>query len=409
MTFPRILGIELVGVVAAVHGDAPAVPPGTTVAALMGDMGRAFVGGYAEYALVPEHQLIALDTTLPWEVLGALPETFVTAAGSLEDLDLEEGETLLLRGATSSVGLACLELARAAGERVIATTRSEAKGRRLTELGAAGIVLEGDGFAERARGALPEGGADGAVDLIGGPAVLETLRLLRPGATACNSGSLSDTWVSPDFEPIAMIPTGRKLTAFHSNAVHDARVGGPLLRAVVEQVERGEVAPNIDAVYALEQTIDAHRRMAANEATGKLVVLPNVLSCLRPVPNKLPPNEKPPAAGAGGFKVGPVRTGRGTCLGGPIGWPGRREAPLMRHRPDLCVSGRRREARPPADEDDSRRREKAQPIKQTSRNPPSGGYQFGRGGPSCLKRCAPEDVPLGDLDLVEPERRQRLE
>lgn len=88
--------------------------------------------------------------------------------------------------------------------RVIATTRTAAKGRRLTELGAAGIVLEGDGFAERARGALPEGGADGAVDLIGGPA--------------------------------------------------------------------------IDTVYALEQTIDAHRRMAADEATGKLVVLPHAAS-----------------------------------------------------------------------------------------------------------------------------------
>jgi len=158
---------------------------------------------------------------------------------------------------------------------VTATTRSEAKGRRLTELGAAGTVLEGNGFTERARGALPEGGAAGAVDLIGGPAVLETLRLLRPGATACNCGSLSDTWVIPDFEPIAMIPSGRKLTVFHSNDVHDARVGGPLLRAVVEQVERGEVAPNIDAVYPLEHTIDAHRRMTANEATGKLVVLPH--------------------------------------------------------------------------------------------------------------------------------------
>jgi len=275
VTFPRILGIELVGVVDAVHGDAPAVPPGTTVAALMGEMGRAFDGGYAEYALVPEHQLIALDTTLPWEVLGALPETFLTAAGSLQHLGLQEGETLLLRGGTSSVGLACLELARAAGVRVIATTRSDAKGRRLTELGAAGIVLDGDGFAERARAVLPEGGANGAVDLIGGPAVLETLRLLRPGATVCNSGSLSDVWVIPDFEPIAMIPSGRKLTVFHSDLVHDAQVGGPLLRAVVEQVERGEVVPNIDAVYPLEQTIDAHRRMAANEATGKLVVLPH--------------------------------------------------------------------------------------------------------------------------------------
>jgi NADPH:quinone reductase-like Zn-dependent oxidoreductase len=218
--------------------------------------------------------VIALGTTLSWDVLGALPETFVTAAGSLEHLGMQAEETLLVRGATSSVGLACLALARAAGVRVIATTRSEAKARRLTELGAAGTVLEGDGFSERARGVLPEGGADGAVDLIGGSAVLETLRLLRPGATACNAGSLSNTWVIADFEPIAMIPSGRKLTAFHSNDAHDARVAGPLLRAVVKQVERGELSPNIDAVYPLEQTIDAHRRMAADEAMGKLVVLP---------------------------------------------------------------------------------------------------------------------------------------
>src|SRR5215831_17323033 len=122
VSFPRILGIELVGVVESVYGEAPPVPPGTKVAALMGDMGRAFDGGYAEYALVPEYQLIALDTTLPWDVLGALPETFLTAAGSLQHLGLQEGETLLLRGATSSVGLACLGLARAAGVRVIATT-----------------------------------------------------------------------------------------------------------------------------------------------------------------------------------------------------------------------------------------------------------------------------------------------
>src|SRR5581483_2276801 len=92
VTFPRILGIELVGVVEAVCGPSPRVPPGAKVAALMGDMGRAFDGGYAEYALVPEYQLIVLETTLPWEVLGALPETFVTAAGSLEQLGLQSGD-----------------------------------------------------------------------------------------------------------------------------------------------------------------------------------------------------------------------------------------------------------------------------------------------------------------------------
>src|SRR4051794_22928426 len=184
VTFPRILGIELVGVVEAASEDAPAGPPGTTAAALMGDMGRAFDGSYAEYALVPEHQLIPVDTKLPWDVLGALPETYVTAAGALAHLDLPVGATLLLRGATSSVGLACLALARAAGVDVVATTRSEAKGRRLTELGAAGVVLEGDAFSRRAAGALPAGGGDAAVDPIGGPPGLGNLAPPRPRAAA---------------------------------------------------------------------------------------------------------------------------------------------------------------------------------------------------------------------------------
>jgi NADPH:quinone reductase-like Zn-dependent oxidoreductase len=65
------------------------------------------------------------------------------------------------------------------------------------------------------------------------------------------------------------------MLVFHSDGAHDARIGGPLLGTVIEQVERGEVSPNVDSVYRLEQTADAHRRMAANEATGKLAVLPH--------------------------------------------------------------------------------------------------------------------------------------
>ena len=272
VVFPRILGIECTGVVEAVSPGA-AIAPGTTVAAVMGGMGRAFDGGYAEYALVPESQLMTLETTLPWDVLGALPETFITAAGSLETLGLARGETLLVRGATSSVGLACLELARAAGVSAIATTRSDAKAPALRARGAAAVVLEGDGFAGRARAALPEG-PDAVVDLIGGRAVLDSLAVVRDGGTVCNSGLLGGEWVIDDFEPLASIPSGRKLTSYQSSGAADARVGGALLRPVVELVERGEVDPGIDTVYALDEIADAHRRMAAGAATGKLVVLP---------------------------------------------------------------------------------------------------------------------------------------
>ena len=152
--------------------------------------------------------------------------------------------------------------------RAVATTRSDAKAPALRERGAVAVALEGDGFAERVRAAGPEGGFDGIVDLIGGRAVLDSLRLVRRGGTVCNSGLLGGEWVIDDFEPIENIPLARKLTAYHSDEAADARVGGPLLRAVVAQVERGIVDPNIDGVYALDEIADAHRRMAAGAATG---------------------------------------------------------------------------------------------------------------------------------------------
>jgi NADPH:quinone reductase-like Zn-dependent oxidoreductase len=272
VAFPRILGIECVGTVAAV-ADAATVDVGTTVAAVMGGMGRSFDGGYAEYALLPEGQLMTLETRLPWDVLGALPETFLTASGSLEPLALTADQTLLLRGATSSLGIACLELARAAGVRVVATTRTEGKARRLAERGASAVVIERAGFVERARAELPDAGADGVVDLIGGRAVLDSLALVRRGGTVCNSGMLGGEWVIDDFEPVAMIPSGRKLTSYQSEDAADGSVSGPLLREVVGQVELGAVDPGIDRVYSLEEIKDAHHRMAAGEATGKLVVV----------------------------------------------------------------------------------------------------------------------------------------
>jgi NADPH:quinone reductase-like Zn-dependent oxidoreductase len=127
VTFPRVLGIECVGLVAA--STDPKLPEGTTVAAVMGEMGREFDGGYAEFALLPNPLLMPIATTLPWEVLGALPETYLTAQGSLDALGVEpgRGERLLIRGGTSSVGLAAASIAAALGTELAATTRRQAK------------------------------------------------------------------------------------------------------------------------------------------------------------------------------------------------------------------------------------------------------------------------------------------
>jgi len=132
VTFPRVLGIECVGVVAA--STDPLLPEGTAVAAVMGEMGRAFDGGYAEYALLPNALLIPVTTTLPWDVLAALPETYLTARGALDALGVGPGVRgrLLIRGGTSSVGMAAASIASGYGIETAATTRRPARTGALT-------------------------------------------------------------------------------------------------------------------------------------------------------------------------------------------------------------------------------------------------------------------------------------
>ncbi|WP_315306090.1 alcohol dehydrogenase catalytic domain-containing protein [Selenomonas noxia] len=112
VSFPRILGIECVGTVEETT-DAVRLPAGQHVVSLMGEMGRAFDGGYAEYVLLPNEQIYPVQSELPWEILAAIPETYYTAFGSLKNLRIEDGYTVLVRGGASGVGIAFLRLMRA--------------------------------------------------------------------------------------------------------------------------------------------------------------------------------------------------------------------------------------------------------------------------------------------------------
>ena len=145
VTFPRVLGIECTGIVAA--STDPRLPVGTTVAAVMGEMGREFDGGYAEYALLPNSLLMPVTTTLPWEVLAALPETYLTAQGSLNALGVAPGAPgrLLIRGGTSSVGMAAASIASGYGLETAATTRRQGKTGALTTAGADHVLVDDGG------------------------------------------------------------------------------------------------------------------------------------------------------------------------------------------------------------------------------------------------------------------------
>lgn len=109
----------------------------------MGGMGRSFNGSYAEYVAVPVDHVFAVESKLDWGELAAIPETFYTAYGSLFiSLQLARHDTLLIRGGTSTVGLAALQLAKAAGATVVSTTRTESKVKLLMETGADGVMLK---------------------------------------------------------------------------------------------------------------------------------------------------------------------------------------------------------------------------------------------------------------------------
>lgn len=257
--FPRVLGIECVGVVA----ESAALPEGTTVAAVMGEMGREFDGGYAEYALLPDDLLMPFTTTLSWEVLAALPETYLTAQGALDTLDIAPGTRLLIRGGTSSVGLAAASIAAGHGVEVASTTRRPDKAGALTAAGVAHVLVD-DGPLD-----LPWV-PDHVLDLVGARTAVDSLNLVRRGGTVCVAGSLSG-WSIADFQPVAMIPSGTKLTAFHSK---DMKGRADVLQRIVGEVEAGVHQPHVDRVFGLAEIVAAHRYMEDDQASGKLVVIP---------------------------------------------------------------------------------------------------------------------------------------
>jgi NADPH:quinone reductase-like Zn-dependent oxidoreductase len=272
VTFPRVLGIECAGIVAA--STDPALPDGTTVAAVMGEMGREFDGGYAEFALLPNSLLMPVTTTLRWDILAALPETYLTAQGSLDALGVvpDSQGRLLIRGGTSSVGMAAASIASGYGVETAATTRSRGKTGALAAAGADhALIDDGGSLAESVHAVWPEG-PDYVLDLVGADTIADSLHLVRRDGTVCMSGSLSG-WAIRDFEPVAMIPSGTRLTAFHSDHLKGS-AGTTVLQRIIRQVEAGTCRPAIDRVFALDDIVAAHQYMESNRAAGKLVVVP---------------------------------------------------------------------------------------------------------------------------------------
>ncbi len=265
---PRVLGIECVGIVEAAPGTA--FQPGQKVAAIMGGMGREFDGSYAEYTCVPQACVFAIETTLDWSILGGIPEMFQTAYGSLvSGLAVQAGQTLLIRGGTSSIGMTATSLAKEMGLTVIATTRNPSKVEVLRAHGVDHVVIDNGAISSTIRESFPNG-VDRVLELVGTTTLLDSLQSVTAGGIACMTGILGQAWAIPNFSPMDYIPHTVRLTVY-TGGTEDLSVVH--LQKFIDAVQSGQSKIKIDRVFHLNEVVEAHRYMESNQASGKLVIL----------------------------------------------------------------------------------------------------------------------------------------
>jgi NADPH:quinone reductase-like Zn-dependent oxidoreductase len=268
----EITGIECAGVVRTDPSGQFAA--GETVIAVVGGLGRTLNGSYAELVAAPRANVARVETDLPWDELAAIPESYATAWSALIGvLELRAGQTVLIRGATSALGQAAINIARHAGAQVIGTTRKAERAGYLRSLGSHEVLIESGPLSEHVRDAHPNG-IDAVLDIVGNTTIIDSLATLKRGGSACEVGFLGGGGPLA-MEPVFQIPSGRRLTTFASALV----TGGaefPLIeipfQAIVDCVADGTYKAKPARVLSFDEIQEGHRIIEAGASTGKLVV-----------------------------------------------------------------------------------------------------------------------------------------
>lgn len=260
---PIVPGIECVGEIADPSDSGMA--KGDRVIALMGGMGRSFNGSYAEYALLPATNVFKVESDLDGVSLAAIPETYFTAYGSLtESLLLDKNDTLMVRGATSTVGQAAIQLAKAMDAKVVAVCRKEKDFERLKDIGADFCYTDNGNLAQ----SLPKEWCPNKVLELIGPATLQdSLRCVCHPGYVCNTGILGNVFTVEHFDPIKYIPNGVFLTGFFSNFPTQK-----IIDSMFGLINKKNIKPLYAKVFHLKEIVKAHILLEKGGAGGKIIL-----------------------------------------------------------------------------------------------------------------------------------------
>ncbi len=268
-----IIGIGLAGIIESDPSNT--FVKGQKVVSFVGGLARDYGGSYAEYVSIPLENIIPVETNLPWNELAAIPETFATAWAVLNwGLQVKKGQLILVRGGTSTVGLASIILAKQMGLIVFATSRSTEKFDILKQYGADYTILDDGEIVNTIKKIVPNG-VTNVIELIGNITLEDSLKCVKVNGSVCIVGFLGGLVPLESFMPLMQIPSSVKLTSFGSAFVFgnkDFPYSKIPLQKIITDIENKSLLNILAKTYAFNEITEAHRLMESNIVNGKIVV-----------------------------------------------------------------------------------------------------------------------------------------
>ena len=259
-------GLECAGEVAAVGVDVKNWKPGDRVCALLTG------GGYAQYAIADAGSCLPVPDNISLEDAAGLPETVFTAwANMFDDAQLKSGETLLVHGGTSGIGVTAIQLGKAFGAKVITTCGTKEKCDAALKIGADAAYLydDDDWDGEIAK----SGGADVVLDMAGGDFVNRNLSCLNFGGRHVSIAMLRGAEATINIFVIMQRRLRLTGSTMKSRPFEEkARLAADIRAMVWPKLESGDFRPTIDRIFPLTDAAEAHKRMESGAHMGKILL-----------------------------------------------------------------------------------------------------------------------------------------